>query len=101
MMSGSMKYVAAGTRVSVANAGPVPNWSKWDDDGQRTSVPVKKRIQKAFFNGERKIQAEVTYIGNEGERDKLRLLGRCKVQLRDPAGSMIVITAETANLKSA
>ncbi len=98
MIGASAKFIPAGTRVRVREPGPVPHWSTWDNDNQRTSVPVKKRLQSAFFKGDRKIQAEVVYIGNESERDKLRTQGRVKVQLRDPAGSMIVVTVETANL---
>lgn len=96
--SASLKYISAGTRVRVREAGGVPAWSVWDDDNQRTSVPVKKRLQKLFFSGDRRVGAEVVYISNEAMRDKLRNLGRVKVQLRDPAGSMIVITAPIDNL---
>ena len=34
-----------------------------DDDGQRTSTPVKKRLQKLFFRGDKRVHAEVVYIG--------------------------------------
>jgi hypothetical protein len=99
MVASGGKFMSAGTRVRIEAPGPVPNWSTWDDDGQRTSTPVKRRLQQLFFNGDRKIQAEVVYVGNESERDRLRNLGRVKVQLRDPAGCMIVLTAEAASLK--
>ena len=79
----------------------VPTWSTWDDDGQRTSTPVKKRLQKQFFAGDKRVSAEVVYITNESERDKLRRSGRVKVQLRDPAGSLIVITAPIEAIGSA
>jgi hypothetical protein len=92
------KLPPAGAKVRVVEPGPVPQWSEWDEDGQRTSGPVKKRLQRMFFLGDKRIQAEVLYLGNESERDKLRNLGRCKVQIRDSAGSMIVITADATNL---
>ncbi len=95
------KHIPSGSRVRVAAPGPVPHWSEWDDDKQRTSTPVKKRLQQQFFDGDRKVQAEVLYIGNESMRDRLRRDGRVKVQLRDSAGSIIVITAPVENLKIA
>lgn len=95
------KFISAGTRVRVAEAGAVPAWSEWDNDNQRTSTPVKKRLQGAFFKGDRKLQAEVVYVSSESERDRLKLNGRVKVQVRDSAGSMIIITAEAANLQQA
>ncbi|MBW7904130.1 MAG: hypothetical protein LC135_13680 [Phycisphaerae bacterium] len=101
MMVASGKFISAGTRVRVREAGPVPTYSTWDDDGQRTSTPVKKRMQKAFFGGDRRIQAEVIYIGNESERERLRAKGLAKVQLRDSAGCMVVVTAEVASLIAA
>lgn len=79
-------------------AGDVPVWSEWDDDGQRTSNVVKKRLQKLFFSADKRIQAEIVYVGNESERDKLRLHGRLKVSIRDSAGCAIVITAPVAEL---
>lgn len=97
-MMKSAKYMGAGTRVKILNPGAVPQWSTWDDDGQRTSTPVKKRLQQLFFKGDRRISAEVIYIGSEGERDRLRSRGHVKIQLRDAAGSIIVITADTENL---
>jgi hypothetical protein len=93
------KFLSAGTRVRVEVPGAVPAWSTWDDDRQRTSVPVKRRLQQMFFNGDRKLQAEVVYVGNESERDRLRAEGRVKVQVRNPAGSLIIITADSANLR--
>lgn len=95
------KYLTAGTRVKILNPGSVPTWSEWDDDGLRTSTPVKKRLQQMFFAGDKRVAAEVIYIGNESLRDKLRNLGRVKVSLRDAAGSSIVVTADVENLKSA
>jgi len=95
------KFVSAGTRVKILEPGAVPMWSEWEDDGGRSSTPVKRRLQQLFFRGDRRISAEVVYVGNESERDKLRNLGRCKVQLRDAAGSMVVVTADVDNLKKA
>lgn len=95
------KNLPAGTRVRVQTPGPTPSWSEWDDDKQRTSTPVKRRLQEMFFRGDKKLQAEVLYIGNESERDKLKRNNRVKVQLRDPSGSMIVITADATNLTKA
>jgi hypothetical protein len=101
MIAASGRFLSAGTRVRIREAGPVPTYSTWDDDGQRTSTPVKKRLQKAFFGGDRKIQAEVTFIGSESERERLRAKGLAKVQLRDSAGCMVVVTAEVAGLIAA
>jgi hypothetical protein len=101
MVAASGKFLSAGTKVRVREPGPVPSYSKWDDDGQRTSVPVKKRLQSMFFKGERKLQAEVVFIGSESERDRLRAKGLVKVQVRDPAGCIIIVTAEVAALKAA
>lgn len=100
MVSASSKFVPAGTKVRVVEPGPVPAYSKWEDDKQRTSTPVKRRLQELFFKGDRKIQAEVVYVSSESERDRLRLKGQVKVQLRDPAGSCIVITAESAAVRA-
>lgn len=94
------RTVAAGTKVKMATPMSVPAWSTWDDDGHRTSNAVKKRLQEQFFKGDKRIAAEVLYISRESERDKLRMQGRCKVQIRDAAGSVIVITADSASLKA-
>lgn len=98
MMAASAKFVSVGTRVRIKDPGAVPVWSAWDDDGQRTSTPVKKRLQKQFFSGDRRIQGRVMYVGNEAERDKMKSLGRVKVEIRDQAGSMLVITAPVDNI---
>ncbi len=95
------KYLAVGSKVRIANATEVPAWSTWDDDHGRISATNKKRLQTLFFQGNNKITAEVVYVGNESEREKLRRLGRIKVRLRDPSGSMLVITADPAQLESA
>ncbi len=88
----------AGTRVKVRTPGTVPPWSVWDDDHQRTSTPVKKRLQQLFFQGDKKIVANVVYIGSESERDRLRVHGQAKVEVRSPSGASVVILAEAANL---
>ncbi len=93
-----MSTINAGARVRVRKPGPVPEWSTWDDDGQRTSTPVKKRLQQLFFRGDKRVTAEVIYIGNESLRDRLKSKGQLKVELRDPAGASIVILAEATNL---
>lgn len=101
MIATAGKHLPAGTRVRVSQPGPVPSWSAWDDDGQRTSSSVKRRLQRLFFAGDRKIHAEVVFIPNESERGRLRSLGRVKVQVRDPAGSSIVVTADASGLRVA
>jgi hypothetical protein len=100
---GGAKTVAftAGTRVKVKAPGAVPEWSEWDDDHQRTSNSVKKRLQQMFFRGDRRISALVTFIASESQRIKLRSANRVKVELRDAAGASIVITADALNLVAA
>lgn len=98
MLSGANKDLAAGTKVKVADAMEVPEWSEWDDDKGRVSTPVKRRLQTLFFKGDKKVHGEVMYIGKEVLREKLRRLGRVKVRVRDNSGSAVVITAEVAKL---
>lgn len=92
------KSFAAGTRVKIAEAMEVPDWSKWDDDKGRLSTPVKKRLQQMFFKGDRKVTGEVVYISRETEREKLRRKGWVKVRVRDASGSAVNITAEATKL---
>jgi len=101
MMRKTMKYLTAGTRVKVAQPISVPASSVWENDHQRTSTPVKRRLQQLFFKGDRRISAETVYISSEDERLRLRGKGMVKVQLRDAAGCMIVITAPDDCLKVA
>lgn len=54
-----------------------------------------------FFRGDKPVRAEVVFIGSESERDALRAKNLVKVQLRDPAGSMITVTADVSGLKAA
>ncbi len=100
-MMKSSKHVSAGTRVRVAKPGPVPHWSTWDDDRQRASTAVKKRLQEMFFGQDRRIQAAVVFIGSESQRDELRRKNQVKVELRDAAGSRVVIVADALNLEAA
>ena len=81
--------------------GSVPTWSTWDCDGHRTSSSVKRRLQQLFFKGDRRITAAVVYIAGEAERARLKRENRVKVELRDPAGSSIIITACAKNLRVA
>lgn len=90
--------LAAGARVKVKTPGPVPEWSTWDDDRQRTSSSVKRRLQQLFFRGDRRIAASVVYIGSESIRDRLKAKQQVKVELRDAAGAAVVILADATNL---
>jgi len=96
----SSAQIAAGAKVRVVEPMDVPTWSEWDDDKGRTSAMLKKRLQTMFFQGNKKINAEVVYIANETEREKLRRKGQIKVRLRDPSGSSIVITADPNKLEA-
>ncbi len=87
------KEFASGTKVTVAQAMEVPHWSTWDDDGGRISTPVKRRLQQAFFQQNKKVSGEIIYISKEDEREKLRRQGRCKIRVRDQSGATVVITA--------
>jgi len=88
----------SGTKVRMAKPMMVPQWSTWDDDKGRVSTPVKKRLQTMFFKGDKKVSAEVMYVANETEREKLRRLGRVKIRIRDLSGASVVITAENDKL---
>lgn len=94
------KYLAVGSKVRVTSPVEVPDWSTWDDDHGRISSQIKKRLQHQFFQGSNKILAEVVYVSKESEREKLRRQGRIKVRLRDPSGSMLVITADPTQLQN-
>lgn len=95
------KSIAAGTRVKVRKPGDVPDWSAWDDDGQRVSSSVKRRLQQLFFRGDRRVSGTVVYIIKESEREKLRRNGWLKIEVRDSAGSSVVLTADPENLNAA
>lgn len=98
-MLGAMKLsLSAGTKVKVRQPGGVPAWSEWDDDHQRTSTSVKKRLQQLFFRGDKRVLAQIVYIGSDSLRAQLKAKGQVKVEIRDPAGASIVVLAEVANL---
>ena len=88
----------SGTKVRMAKPMMVPQWSTWDDDKGRVSTPIKKRLQSMFFKGDKRVSAEVMYVANETEREKLRRLGRVKIRIRDLSGASVVITAENDKL---
>ena len=48
MTLGNNKRFASGTKVRIAEAMDVPEWSEWDDDKGRTSGAVKKRLREVF-----------------------------------------------------
>ena len=98
MSFGSSKHLAVGTKVRVAEPMDVPEDSKWEDDHGRISPSLKKRIQAQFFKGEKKLVAEVMYIAKESEREKLRRKGLIKIRVRDPAGSILILTADPSKL---
>jgi len=91
-------HFGAGTKVRMSKPMEVPQWSIWDDDKGRVSTPVKRRLQTMFFKGDKRVSAEVMYIANETEREKLRRLGRVKIRVRDLSGASVIITAENAKL---
>lgn len=101
MMGATAKHLSAGTRVKVIEPMSVPTDSAWDDDGQRTSTPVKKRLQQLFFKGDRRVQASIVYVASESVRAMLKRKNQFKVELRDPAGSSVVITAGTDVIRAA
>jgi hypothetical protein len=88
----------AGARVKVKQPMTVPEWSSWDDDHQRTSTSVKKKLQQQFFKADKRIVASVVYITSESVRERLKAKGHVKVEIRDPAGASVVILAEAASL---
>ena len=100
-MKQAATYISSGSRVKVIKPGPVPVSSVWDDDRQRCSPSVKRRLQTLFFKGDCRITSQVVYIGSESIRERMRKKNLVKVQLRDAAGSSIVITAEADNLRQA
>jgi len=101
MVGSKSPVLSAGTKVKVRSPGAVPEWSEWEDDNQRTSNAVKKRLQQMFFRGDRRVSATVVYIASESRRAKLKLHKRILVELRDPAGSSIVVTVDATNLVAA
>ena len=92
-MSMVEKQLSVGAKVRVVQPMDVPEGSEWDDDKGRISASLKKRLQLQFFRGHAKVMAEIVYVGKESERERLRRKGLVKLRLRDPAGSMLTITA--------
>jgi len=90
--------LSAGAPVRVRTPGPVPEWSEWEPC-QRTSTAVKRRLQELFFKGDKRVHAQIIYVGSEAERDRLKLQNRAKVQLRDAAGNTVVAMADLENLQ--
>lgn len=88
----------SGTKVRTIMSMEVPQWSTWDDDRGRVSTPIKRRLQSMFFKGDNRVSAEVMYVANETEREKLRRLGRVKVRIRDLSGASVIVTAENSKL---
>jgi hypothetical protein len=101
MLSSRIASFGAGTRVKVRKAGPIPEWSTWDDDHQRTSNSVKRRLQGLFFKGDRRIEAAVVYIASESLRERLKAKKQVKVELRDPAGASVTVLAHADDLVAA
>jgi len=95
------KYMPVGAKVRVIEPMNVPEWCKWDDDKGRIATSVKKRLQCLFFQGDRRVTAEVVYVSKEAEREQLRRDGRVKVRVRDPSGAMLTITADPTKLTGA
>jgi hypothetical protein len=93
------KFMAVGTKVRVVEPMDVPEYSTWDDDGGRTSAMLKKRMQSMFFRGDRKLVAEIMYIGKESERERLRRKGLVKLRIKDQAGCILTLTADPNKLQ--
>lgn len=99
MMLKSARHYVAGTCVKVTAPSTVPECSAWDSDRQRTSTSMKRRLQQLFFKGDRRVTGRVVYVGSESTRQQLNKKGMIKIELRDAAGSRIVITADPDNLR--
>ncbi len=99
MSTSGAKHLASGTVVRVVNSGPIPVWTKWDDDRGRTSAQVKRRVMQLFFSGDKRIQAEVVWIPSESARNELTRKGRVKVKCKESSGTTLTFTADATNLK--
>jgi hypothetical protein len=99
-MLSAKKRLPAGTRVKVIEPMSVPAESTWETC-QRTSTSVKKRLQQMFFNGDKRISGQIVFVSSETEKVRLARHALVKVELRDAAGSMIVITAPSDRLRAA
>ena len=93
--------LTAGARVKIKTPGPVPAGSSWDCDGQRTSTSVKRKMQQLFFKGDKRISGQVVYISRESERVRLKRDGNVKVEIRDAAGVILVLTTPADSLTAA
>lgn len=100
MMGSAAKSLSAGTRVKVIEPMSVPSESTWDRC-ERTSTSVKKRLQQMFFNADKRVSAAVVFIAGETERARMKRKELTKIELRDAAGSSIVITAPVNAVKAA
>ena len=98
MLSAKARPLLAGTRVRVRAPITVPPDCTWDDDFQRTSTSVKRRLQELFFQGDRTLHAEIVYVVSETERVRLQRKNQLKVEVRSPAGSSIIINAPVEHL---
>jgi hypothetical protein len=96
-----VKQFSSGMSVRVKRSGPIPTWSKCDDDRGRTSGAVKRRLQQQFFRGEKRLRAEIAWITSESERDELARKGRVKVKVKESAGTTLVFIAGADNLEKA
>lgn len=99
-MGGGTKHITAGTRVKVIEPMSIPTDSVWDRC-ERTSNPVKKRMQEMFFKGDKRISATVVFITGETERARMKRKELTKIELRDAAGSSITITTPVTSIKAA
>ncbi len=93
--------LTVGSRVKISAVMSAPQWCEWDDDRGRASTSTKNKLRQKFFNGDKRLTAEVAFVARESERDKLRKSGRTKVRVREPSGSVIVIPVELATLTRA
>lgn len=100
MMGSASKHLSAGTRVKVIEPMSVPSDSVWDRC-ERTSTSTKKRLQEMFFKGDKRVTAAIVFVVGETERARMKRKELTKIELRDAAGSMIVITAPVNALKAA
>jgi len=94
------KFIVAGTRVKVKSPGDVPPGSVCDPDGHRVSTTVKRRLQRLFYKGDRRVTGTVVYVGSELERERLRRSGQVKVEVRDATGASVVFTVGVGDLQA-
>jgi hypothetical protein len=99
-MALEVKSLTVGAKVMVNQAMDAPEGVKWDDDAGRTSGLLKKRLISSFFKQDKRITAEVVYIGKESEREALRRKGLIKIRLRHISGSMLTICTDPRYLTS-